>query len=53
MLRIGVIPYNNLDEQMELALDLRQKQRNNKIKSFHDLGNCFLIYLHKMDKNTR
>lgn len=43
LIRVEAIPYKNLDEQMELALKLDKEKRQNKFKSFHDLGNCFII----------
>lgn len=43
LIRVEAIPYKSLDEQMELALKLDKEKRQNKFKSFHDLGNCFII----------
>ncbi len=53
MIRAEVIPYNKLDEQLEIALSLRQKRQKKQIKHYHDLGNCFLVYLYKPDDKIR
>lgn len=51
--KLEAIPYFSLDEQHELALKLEAKKRNKEFRSYHDLGNCFLIIHHKVEDNKR
>lgn len=53
MLRIEVIPYANLDQRYELCRELVKNERNKIIKSFSDLGNCFIIKHYTIDLNVR
>lgn len=43
MIRLEVIPYENLDEQLDKAIKLRKLENQHKFKSFHDLGGFFII----------
>lgn len=53
MLRLEVIPYTNLDQRYELCKELNKNKRNKIIKSFSDLGNCFIIKHYTIDSNVR
>lgn len=51
--RLEIVPYSNLDQQLEMAIELEKQRKRKEFKNFHDIGNCFLIEHFISNENIR